>query len=83
MHHMAGFGLGGVNFPQLLDAQRISLRVFAFVQFVFGEQLFAQMAARAFRKNGVLGEQLHPKLEVACGLAILAHAQVASCNAFD
>ena len=83
MHHQAGLGLGRVHFPQLFDANGVGLRVFAGVELVLGNQLLAQVAARAFGKHGVLGMQFHAQLKAVRRLAVLANAQVAGGHALD
>jgi hypothetical protein len=45
--------------------------------------LFAQVAARTFGEDGVLGMQFHAQLEVLGGFAILADAQVSGGHALD
>ena len=49
----------------------------------FGDQLFAQMAARAFREESIFGVQFHAELEIALGLAFAVHAHVAGGHAHD
>ncbi len=83
MHHEAGLVACRVDFPQLLDAQAVALRVLAGVQLVLGNDLLAQVAAGAFGKDRVLGVQLHAQLELARGLAVLADAHVAGGHALD
>ena len=74
VHHQAGLGFGRVHFPQFLDANSVGLRVFAGVELVLGNQLFAQVAARAFGKNGVLGMQFHAQLKAVGRLAVFANS---------
>ena len=81
VHHEARLGAGRVDFPQLLDADGVGLRILAGVQLVAGDQLLAQVAARAFGEHGVLADQLHAELERAGGLAVLADAHVAGGHA--
>ena len=81
MHHQAALVLGRVDLPQLLDAQRIGLRVFSLVELEFRNELAPQVAARAFGKHRVLAEQFHAELKVLCRLAVLAHTQVAGGHA--
>ena len=80
MYHQAGFVAGRVNLPQFLDAQAIGLRVATLVKLVFGNDLFAQMAARTLGEHGVFAQKLHAQLEVACQLAIFANTHVAGCH---
>jgi len=77
VHHQAGLGLGRVDLPQLLDADGKALRVLVGIQPVLGDQLLAQVAARALGEHRVLAQQLHAELEVRAGLAVLLDAQVA------
>jgi hypothetical protein len=77
VHHQARLRLRGRHFPQFLDADRVALRVAAFVESVARDQLLAQVAARAFGEHGVLRGQLHAELEAVVRLAVLADAQVA------
>ena len=72
-----------VYFPKFFDANAITLRVFAVVQFKAFNDFFAQVAACAFGKNGVLGVQRHAQLKTLAWLAIFAHTHVASGHAFD
>jgi len=83
VHDQAGFGLGGIDFPQFLDADGVALRILAFVQLELGDQLLAQVAARTFGEDGVLAVQFHAQLEVAGGLAGFIDTQVARGNALD
>ena len=77
------FGFVGRHFPQLFDADGKGLRVGAFVQLVFGDQLLAQMAARTFGENGVFRVQFHADLEAVHGFAVFAHTQIACGHPFD
>ena len=83
VQHEAGLVAGGVNFPQLLDAQAVGLWVAFGIELEAGDDLLAQMATCAFGKDGVFGVQLHAELEVARGLAFLAHTHVAGGHALD
>ena len=83
VQHEAGLVALGVDLPQLLDADAIGLRVLARVKLEFGDQLFAQVAARAFGEYGVFAVQLHTDLEVLARLAVLAQAHVAGGHALD
>ena len=73
----------GVDFPQLLDADGVALRVAFGVELVAGDELLAQLAARAFGKQRVFAQQLHAQLEVFGRLAVFAHAHVARGHALD
>ncbi len=83
VHHEAGLVHLGIDFPQLLHADAVGLRVAALVELVTGDDLLAQVPACAFGEQGVLGVQFHAQLEVARGLAVLAHAHVAGGHALD
>jgi hypothetical protein len=72
-----------IDFPQLLDADAVGLRIAAGIQVELVHQLLAQMAARAFGKQGVLRMQFHAELEGIGGLAFTVHAHVAGGNALD
>ncbi|KAG1252012.1 hypothetical protein G6F68_011992 [Rhizopus microsporus] len=77
VHHQARLMLGRVDLPQLLDADAVGLRVLAFVQLVTGDQLAAEVAARAFSEDRVLGLQRHATLEGRADAAVLLDAHVA------
>ena len=81
VHHQAGLGLLRIDLPELLDADRPARGVAAFVELVLRDQLLAEVAARAFREDRVLGMQLHAELEVLGRLAVLADAEVAGGDA--
>ncbi|MCY1510845.1 hypothetical protein D9M68_452340 [compost metagenome] len=81
MQHEAGLVALGIDFPDFLDAQAVGLRVAAFVELELGDQLAAQVAARAFGEHRVLAQQLHAELEVLGGFAVLADAHVAGGHA--
>ena len=78
-----GFVTCRVNFPKFFDTNAVALRIFALVEFEFGNHLLAQVTACAFCKHGVLGVQFHAQLEAVGGLAIFANAHVARGHAFD
>ena len=71
----------GVDLPHFLDAQAVGLRVLAVVELVLGDELAAEVAARAFGKDRVLAVQLHAQLEVLGRFAVLADAHVAGGHA--
>ena len=75
--------LGRIDFPQLLDADAVGLRIDAVAQIEFAQQLLGQRTAAAFGENGLPGMQFHARLEVVAGLAILADAEVAGGDALD
>jgi len=83
VHHETGLVLGRIDFPEFLDAYRPARRITPFVELVFRDELLAQVAARAFGEDGVLGVQLHAELEAVGRLPVLADAQVAGGHALD
>ena len=83
MHHQSGLGFGGVNLPQLFHADGVVLWVFAFCEVELSKQLFAQMPARTFCKQGVFGMEFHAELEVVSRFAIFANTKIASSDTFD
>ncbi len=81
MHHQPRLMPGRVDLPQFLDADAVGLRVLAFVQFVAGDQLAAEVAARAFGEDRVPGVQRHAALEGRADAAVLLDAHVAGGHA--
>ena len=73
----------GFDFPELFHAQRIGLWVFARVQLIACDELFAQMAPRSFGEQGVFRMQFHAELKIGGGLAVFAQTLVAGGHAFD
>ena len=71
------------DLPKLLEAEAEFLRIAAFAEAELGDQLLAEIAARAFREQRVLGAQLHAAGEAVLGLAVLADAHVAGGDAGD
>ncbi len=59
VHDQALLMLGGVDVPQLLDADGVVLRVDIGVELEAVDQLLADMSAAAFGEQRVLGAQLH------------------------
>ena len=78
-----GLVVGGRDFPQLLDADPVGLRVAAVAQIETLHQLLGQRAAAALGEQRVARPQFHAALEVAGGLAVLADAHVAGGDADD
>ena len=76
-------GFGGVNLPQLFHANGVTLWVFAFCEVELSKQLFAQMPARTFRKQGVFGMEFHAELKVVGGLPVFADTKITRCNTFN
>ena len=83
MHHQSGLGFGGVNLPQLFHADSVTLWVFSFCEVELSKQLFAQMPARTFRKQGVFGMEFHAELEVIRWFTVFTETKITRCNAFD
>jgi len=83
MHDQAGLVLGRVDFPQLLDADAVGLRIDTVAQVELAEQFLGQRTAATFGEDGLAGMQFHARLEVVAGLAILADTQVAGGDALD
>ena len=83
MLDQAGLVVGGGNFPQFLDADRVGLRIVALAQTVALHQLLGQRPAAALGEQRVAGAQFHAALEVVGGFAVLADAHVAGGDADD
>ncbi len=83
VQHKAGLVAAGVDLPQFFHADGKALRVLTVIQLELGNQLLAQVAARAFGKHGVLAQQFHAELKVVTRLAVFANAHVAGGHAFD
>jgi len=83
VHDKTGGVATGVDLPDFLDADAVGLRVAAFIELVFGNQLLAQMTAGAFGEHCVLGMQFHAELEVFGRFTVLADAHVARGHALD
>ena len=77
VYHAAWLGFFRRNFPQLLHAQCVALRVFAGIELVVRDQLLTQVAARALGEDRVFTEQRHTQLEIASCHAVFADAHVA------
>jgi hypothetical protein len=75
--------VGGRDFPQLLDADRVSLRVAAVAQVEAPHQLLGQRSAASLGEQRVAGAQFHAALEVAGGFAALVDTHVAGGDADD
>ena len=71
------------DLPQLLQAEAELLRIAAFAEAELGDELLAEIAARAFGEQRVFGAQLHAAGEAVLGLAVLADAHVAGGDAGD
>ena len=83
MDHLAFFDSAGRQFPHLLYANAVDLRVEPFLQVVSGDQLFRQRAARPFRQHRDLRLHVIAGLKVRFFLAMLVHAFVIGANAYD
>ena len=80
--HQALLMLGRFDFPEFLDADAVGL----FLAFFEAELVFehlTQMAAAAFREEGVFGMQFHARLVVGAGIAFAVEAHVAGRHAFN
>ena len=73
--------LGRIDLPQLFQAEAEFLRLAAFGQAELGDQLLAEIAARAFGEQRVFGVQLHAAREAVFRLAAFADAHVAGGDA--
>jgi DNA polymerase len=71
------------NFPQLLDADRVGLRIVPVAQVEARHQTLAERAAAAFGEQRVAGAQLHAASEIGGRRAILADPHVAGGDAGD
>ena len=77
VHYQALLVLGGVDFPQLFNTNAVMLGIGFAIQVVFGNQLFAQVAAAALGKQGVLAAQLHTRgVHAVFRVAFAVNAQV-------
>ena len=74
---------GGIDLPQLLDAEPVGLRVRAGAQVEALEQRLGQVPAAAFGEHGDPGVQLDPRLEVPLRLAIASHPHVPGGDSLD
>ena len=68
--------LGGVDLPQLLDADPVDLLLAAGLEVEVAHQLLGQLTPAAFAEDGALGVELHAALEALLGSAVLADAHV-------
>src|ERR1700688_4612807 len=67
----------GLNLPELLQAEAEFLRLALIVEIEFRDQLLAEIAARAFGEQCVLGAQFHAARKATFVLFVLANAHVA------
>ncbi len=81
VHDQTLLELLGIDFPQLLDADGVGLRIGVGAQVELFLDLLAQVAAAAFGEQGVLGQQFHARLVVGAGLAVAREAHVAGGDA--
>ena len=79
--HFAGCDTPGRQFPQLLHADAVGLRIAVAVELESADELLGQRAARALGKNDDLGLQIVAGLEVGFLLAVLVHAFVVGAHA--
>ena len=83
MHDQPRLVFRRVDFPQLLDADAVGLRIDAVAQIEFLPQRLGQRAAAALGEDRLAGVQFHARLEGVAGLAVLADAEVAGGDALD
>ena len=75
--------VGGGNFPQFLDADRVGLRIGAVAQVEALHQLLRQRPAATLGEQRIPGTQFHAALEIGRRFAVLADAHVARGDAND
>src|SRR5215475_3350025 len=83
MHHEAWFDATFRRLPDLFHADRVDLRVAAFIEIELLDQLLSQRSARAFAEHGHLGEDVGAGLVILLRLAVLADPLVAGAHADD
>ena len=83
VHHQAGLMFFRRHFPNLFDAQAVSLRLAVLVELETFDNLLGKRTAATFGKQGLLRPKLHAGLETVGRLAVFAHAHIAGRNAFD
>ena len=83
VHHQAGLMFFRRHFPNLFDAQAVSLRLAVLVELETFDDLFGKRTAATFGKQGLLRPKLHAGLETVGRLAVFTHAHIAGCNAFN
>ena len=83
VNHGALLVLLGVEFPQLLEADAVFLRAGLLRQTELLDQLLGQRPAHALGEDGVLGVQLHARLEARLLLAVAADTHDAGGDALD
>ena len=79
----AGLVLLGCDFPELLEADAVGLRIGAVVEIEMCLQLLAEVAAAALGEEGVLAEQFHAWLEVRAFAAVAQAPHVTGGDALD
>jgi hypothetical protein len=75
--------VGGGDFPQLFDAQAVSLRIDAPPEIKARHQLLGQAATAALREESIGRAQFHAGLVVGAGVPALVEAHVAGRDADD
>src|SRR5690606_31672965 len=80
---LAGLHAAGGQLPELLDADRIILRVRFRVQAELADQLLGQVAARAFGHHGHLGPDVDALGVTGLVRPVPGHAHVADAHAAD
>ena len=83
VHHQPGAVLRRLDFPQLLDAKTIDLRIAPLAQGEPRLQLATQAATAALGEQRVFRPQLHARLEIGARQAVTANAHVAGDHAGD
>ena len=82
MRHPARADAARRNFPQLLDADAVDLRIEA-VEIFLRDEVLGQRAARALGEHGDLGAQFVARREIVFGLAVFVAAFVFGDHAGD
>src|SRR5690606_35631980 len=80
---LAGRGAAGGYLPQLLDADRIALRVAVRIQLEALDELLGEAAARAFGQHGDLGLDVDAFGVTGLVRAVFGHAHVTDAHAGD
>ena len=83
VYHQTGLMFFRRHFPNLFDAQAVSLRLAVLVELETFDDLFGKRTAATFGKQGLLRPKLHAGLETVGRLAVFADTHIAGRNAFD
>src|SRR5215469_4258958 len=81
--HLAGSDLAERQFPELLDALTVGLRVAVFGEVKFVDELLGERPARPFRENDDLRLKIVTWLEIRLRLILLVESLVVSANPRD